>query len=317
MAATDSEQKPEPATNDAVASANAAPEVLAQVKPLSTDDVEKMISEHDPSFAETVSLLSAEDGLNVLGLVDLDHAFEEERRKSLKFRLKVGFSKAIYKIEFASLSLVRNTKDLFLVHLPYLGKLTLAKLKILGGKLKQAATDFSALSKKQKMAAGVLVLMSIGFLFLVKFILSGREFLQPAEQHFVLNLMGEAGEVIHFKPDEDMEPFFDSSRVQKSVILISRIVVNLRATPKSGPSPMLAIELFLESLSEDAILEVKDREAEFKDLIERKLEEMSYSVLDSQEGKYLMLERVREEVNRSLTSGRIRQARIKTIVLKP
>lgn len=80
---------------------------------------------------------------------------------------------------------------------------------------------------------------------------------------------------------------------------------------------MAAVEFFLEGLSPEAIIEVKDRETEIRDLFQRTMEDMTYGELASAEGKQQLTEKLRLALNAYLTKGKIRRVFIKEIVVKP
>ncbi len=282
---------------------------------LSAEDLDSLIFEHDPELLQAAAEFAKIGDIPEGELIDLDRAYEEERQRSIKFRLKVGFSKIIYKIEFTSLSLVRHSRDFLMVRLPMLARQILMSLKLLLKRLQENLQAFLALPKKQKIAAGALLLLIVLFVGFLRYLLSGHSFLNPSENKFVLNLENVAEQKMEFDPATDMELFFDSPRIHLSQVLLGRIVVNLKSSAKSR-SPMLAIELIIETLSEEIAIEIKDREPEIKDIISRKIEELSFENIDSQTGKVLLLERLRDELNRKLDPGAVRKVRIKTIVLK-
>ena len=80
---------------------------------------------------------------------------------------------------------------------------------------------------------------------------------------------------------------------------------------------MGAFEFFIEGNSPDVMVEIKDREYEVKDLFQRNSEEMNFDQLETVEGKQLLLEKLRRDVNRILTKGRVRKVFFKTVILKP
>jgi flagellar basal body-associated protein FliL len=95
------------------------------------------------------------------------------------------------------------------------------------------------------------------------------------------------------------------------------MVLEKTMTCVSGETPMAAFEFFVEGLSSEVLVEMKDREGEMRDLFQRQIEEFSFEQLDTTEGKKLLLERLKKAVNNSLSQGRIRRIFIKNVVLKP
>ena len=90
-----------------------------------------------------------------------------------------------------------------------------------------------------------------------------------------------------------------------------------RLSENSGDNPMLAIEVTVEGLSTDAIIEIKDREAEFKDMLSRLTEEKTYDDLVAAEGKRVLTEQYRDLMNANLTRGQVRRVLLKTFIIKP
>jgi flagellar basal body-associated protein FliL len=123
-------------------------------------------------------------------------------------------------------------------------------------------------------------------------------------------------EVNTYNPFTDSEMFFDNSRLLKNIVAIKKMVVNIRPSESSGPNPMLAFEVNIEGLTSEVIVEIKDREAEFKDLILRTAEEMSYDELIDSDGKKHLSERILAVINSNLTQGQIRKVLYKSFVLK-
>lgn len=119
-----------------------------------------------------------------------------------------------------------------------------------------------------------------------------------------------------YNPFTESEMFFDNSRLLKNIVTIKKMVVNIRPSESSGPNPMLAFELNIEGLTSEVIIEIKDREAEFKDLILRTAEELSYDELSLADGKKMLSDRIMTVINSNLTQGQIRKVLYKSFVLK-
>ncbi len=137
-------------------------------------------------------------------------------------------------------------------------------------------------------------------------------------QNLFLNSYAELGsDLKEFNPITEVESFYDNLRFAKNLVTISVMHVNLKTSENSGPNPMLVIEITTEGLSADAIVEVKDREAEFKDLLLRLTEEKTYDELTEPEGKRLLCEQYRDLLNSYLTSGQVRRVLLKSFIIKP
>lgn len=80
---------------------------------------------------------------------------------------------------------------------------------------------------------------------------------------------------------------------------------------------MAAFEFYVEGTVSEVLVEIKDREYEVEDLFLRTIEEMTYDQLTTPEGKRVLCDRLRREVNKVLTTGFVRRIFIKTAILKP
>jgi flagellar basal body-associated protein FliL len=98
--------------------------------------------------------------------------------------------------------------------------------------------------------------------------------------------------------------------------MIERIVANLRRNSPS-PNPMTMMELYIETSSQDAAIELRDREGEARDVIGRTLNRMPYDELTSAAGKNKLKVFLRQDLNSIMTKGRIRRVFFKSLILKP
>lgn len=80
---------------------------------------------------------------------------------------------------------------------------------------------------------------------------------------------------------------------------------------------MAAFEIFLEGINPEVVVEVKEREGMFRDLIHRTTAKFSYDELDTPEGKKELLKSIQQEINSVVRRGQIRAVRLKTFILKP
>jgi flagellar basal body-associated protein FliL len=137
-------------------------------------------------------------------------------------------------------------------------------------------------------------------------------------QNLFLNSLAELGsDLIDYNPNTEIEPFYDNPRFAKNLVTISPMHVNLKSSENSGDNPMLAIEITVEGLSPDAIIEIKDREAEFKDLLLRHTEGKTYDELVEVAGKQTLCEQYRDLLNSLLTQGQVRRVLLKSFIIKP
>lgn len=134
---------------------------------------------------------------------------------------------------------------------------------------------------------------------------------------FVPSLEEWAQAKYQYTPEDQMESFYDSTRTSQSIIEMKKFIVNLRRSNTSGPNPMGAFEFYVEGTVSESVVEIKDRESEMRDLFLRTIEDMSYDQVASGEGKRLLCDRLRKELNKVLTKGKVRRVFIKTAIIKP
>ena len=283
--------------------------------PITESTLDGMIQDHDPEFAESLKSIDPKN-LNSQELADLDKELAEARKRSFRLRIQLAFKSFVFRIELASLEIVRRLKVIVTVKIPKFLKWNLGLLKSFFAWLGKNASEFSGLTKTQKLGlALVLVVASVSAYLSFEFY-KGHYLFSTKTQFFLTNLDAKAKGVQTFSPAEDYESFYDSPRVTLSVVLLKRMVANLMAT-QSSPRPMIATEIFLEGVSQEVLLKAKEREAEILDRIQRVMEGFTFEKLDTTSGKQLLLERIREESNQVLGERSIRRARYKTLVIKP
>jgi flagellar basal body-associated protein FliL len=188
--------------------------------------------------------------------------------------------------------------------------------KAMGAFVSALFSDVGRLSLRLKLALLGLILLlgaSGGVFFL-----TWKGKLIPKERAlFMTDLSIQADEIHEVVASGGFENFYDNVRSTPNLLLIEKVVVNLKRNKNSGTNPMLAAEFFVEGLNPEVVIEVKDREAFFRDLIQRTAEDFSFDQLSTVDGKQLLVQALFKEMNRSLTTGELRFIRVKTFILKP
>lgn len=138
----------------------------------------------------------------------------------------------------------------------------------------------------------------------------------PREQELFVSSMKDWSQASFVYGIAETEYLYESTHSAKNIMVIPRMVVNLKRSKNSGENPMVALEFYIEGTAAEVMVEVKDREAEVKDLLQRNIEDMNFDQISSAEGKQLLCERLRKEVNKILTTGKIRKFFIKTVIVK-
>jgi len=297
---------------------------------ISIDQLDSMILSEDPEFAKElkdVQSMPVDANVN-LDVVDLGEDFSIEKENP--WRNTFGIRKVIVAVlpflpvlwdlqyrQFTRLHFFRSQfKTLLIEAGPWI--LKSSKEAVLGSVAfaKERSSAFKALNRKMKAVASILILLSLlTVAFVYRSLTHG---VLPGEQEFLIASLEEwSSQTYKYDADTEMDSFYDSPRTIQNIMSISKMIVNLRPSANSGPSPMAAMEFFLEGLSPEAIVEVKDRETEVRDLFQRTMESMSFDELDSSEGKRLLTEKLRQTLNEILTKGKIRRIFIKEAIIKP
>lgn len=176
--------------------------------------------------------------------------------------------------------------------------------------------SFKSLPRVKKVfAIGIVLAAGVTTFFIYRSLTHGV--IPESTELFIPSLESIADETYDYDPETEVEPFYDNLRATQNLLLMPKIVVNLKRPISGNANPMGAFEFFIEGVVPEVIVEVKDREAAVKDAMQRAIEEFSFETLDTSEGKRALCERLRKEVNLLLTTGSIKRVLIKTIVLKP
>jgi len=134
---------------------------------------------------------------------------------------------------------------------------------------------------------------------------------------FIRSYADLGGDVQNYNPMTEAEPLYDNPKFSKNVVTMSKMMLNIKASENSGTNPMLSVELNVEGTSAEATIEIKDREAEFKDILLRQAEDFSYDQLDTKSGKRELLENFKMAMNKNLTQGQVRRVLLRSFILKP
>ncbi|MBC7371373.1 MAG: flagellar basal body-associated FliL family protein [Bdellovibrionaceae bacterium] len=297
---------------------------------MSLEHLDSLLLSEDPSFAadlEEVNSLRTDPNID-LDIVDIGPNLDSEQDNP--WRNTIGLRKilttlfpflpALWDFKYRTIVRMRFFRTQIKTFLKHAGPNSLIALKsaadATGTFLKARVTAFEGLSGKLKILALVLTMgVLLTFAFVYRSLTHG---VLPGDKELLTASLEEWAEQSYkYDPDTEMDSFYDSPRTIQNIMALPKMVVNLRPSGGSGPNPMAAMEFYLEGMSPEAIVEVKDREPEVRDLFQRTIEEMSFDEIDMPEGKQLLTERLRQALNAVLTSGKVRRVFIKESVIKP
>lgn len=165
----------------------------------------------------------------------------------------------------------------------------------------------------------VLVIAALAGLFAIATQTLKGTLLPKVEKVWVASFSEIADEVFTYDAKGSFEDFNDPLLHPEFVVLVERIVVNLRRTPEAadGSFPMAAFELYLQTDNQDSAVEIKDRNVEIRDAIARSVERVTYPELAGEDGKNKLKLLIRKDLNAFLTRGKVRRVFFKTLVLNP
>lgn len=303
------------------------------------DLVDTILAEEDPEFLKSLNSISQDKELGILeeseNVLDPLKVLEEERKKwkqghkisQFIFKifpwivfLSVAFKKASVAIKKNSLATLIRIKILFLGGLSffkYLGREVFWKgAKHFLKKTKEGLSKFKSFSLKRKLGvifSFILLLGAIGFSWL-----SYKKGVVPHKfDLFILNLEKKATAVYFYDPENETEPFYENLRIANHTLLMPKFYVNLKVSKGSGPRPMAALEIFIEGMAPEVVIEIKDREVEFKDRVSRIVEGFTFETLEDPEGKKQLRDKIRKEMNTVLTTGKVKDIFLKNMIIKP
>jgi flagellar basal body-associated protein FliL len=177
-------------------------------------------------------------------------------------------------------------------------------------------TQFRTLPFKTKVSVIGLFSLTVMLAFMVKMIMEG-DFLPSFEMRLIPTVAANADQSWNYDEKEPVDDFFSSIRHPEHIVLLERLVVNVKSSEGSGPNPMGFFEFYIEASTEDAAIEINDRKAEVKDAMQRTIEGITYDELVTPAGKNKLKLILRKNINSVLTKGRVRKLFFKSVVIKP
>lgn len=304
---------------------------------LSEEDLNSAISEADPDFFKLLDEIYSDTSLSISQFV-LAEGLQVLRDEKAAWASARGFRKVIYRIFPLTPYLTFGFKKIKLLILDFLRAqwvrilnfayflATNGREKVLGrakhfvsvqlDKFSERQRSFRYLSWKLKTAFFAILLLMGGTGFFIYRSLTHGVIFEDAGP-FLLSLEKVASQVYEYDPQTDLEPFYENLRVSFNIIQLPKMVVNLKKSEHSRDNPMGAFEFYLEGLVPEVTVEIKEREIEIRDRMQRVIEGFSFDQIESPEGKKLLAETLKAEINRHTTTGKLKNVWIKTVIVKP
>lgn len=175
-------------------------------------------------------------------------------------------------------------------------------------------SSFLSLTLLQKFCLILAILFFGASFYLVKKTYEGG-WLPTFKSGPMTNLLEYADQKETFDPDQ-LEPFLAGESIPEFVVQIGTIKANLRRMTESE-TPMALFEFYLEGDSQEAAVEIKRRENEFRDLIQRGIEGFTYDEIESVRGKSKLKYKIQQALTARLNNGYVKEVYIKNVVIKP
>ena len=186
----------------------------------------------------------------------------------------------------------------------------MARIPVSGAKL------LMTLSRRRKLA----LFIGIG-LVVVLGVLAGRwssgRRLPDLGIHFIPTVAAHADASWSYDEEGPMEDFYSPIRHPEHVMLFEKLLANLRPSPGSGPNPMGHFGFYIELQSRAAAVEVRDRQGEVLDVIQRTLDGVAYDEIVTPAGKEKLKLVLRKNINAILVKGRAHRIYFKSAIIKP
>lgn len=305
---------------------SAPPPSTVQSSEISLEDIDRLLEAEDPEFTKSLDEVRAvaDDKDVVIEASAIDESLSSDDKFEDKPETRIGKIKARIRLSIYGFRVrlkarfIQAGKD-FLIFLKTRPKefffFSLATLKVL---LKQSTVPIKAFrtaSSAQRLAALVLIALVAGCVWVLLANVKGI-WLPQLNQPILHSFEKYAEDVETFDPKDDGESFYSAFPQERHEFLFPKIKVNLRRTPDS-PLPMGAFEMVVEVDSKDSAIEIRDREVEFLDLVQRVFEEETFNDLETELGKAKVKSALKRELNQKLTQGWVKEISFKTFILKP
>lgn len=282
------------------------------------DNADDLLAEVDPNLAATLKDLS-NDFTNIneeIASLDLDGESSVDESIPYKEKIKLRFKKIQKYFKDRVASLAYSFKYFFIWFFTDGFKKPFYIFKLLFGWSKLFFSKFSKWSFKKRIGFIITFSGSCFVIFGYFYVVNSR-LLYKESYKFFGSIAEVASYSFIYNSESEAEAFYASPRVKTYSFQLRPIVINMKRNPGSKRNPMGFFEFVLDGSSGDVLVEVKTRETEILDIVQRVVEAMKYEELDSQEGKLMLKEALRKELNKILIEGSLRKVQIQSIIIKP
>jgi flagellar basal body-associated protein FliL len=308
--------------NDSTPTSNSDPSAE-----ISLENIDKLLEADDPDFAKSLDEVKAvvpdaEVDIEASTIEDSDVVTTEEKSEKppgffKRMANRLGMAWLSFKNRLKA-RLIHFGKEsvIFLKTRPKEFALFLiSSIKVL---IKKAAVPlqlFRDANNGQRLAFTFLTMIAVGAAWVLVNNFKGI-WLPSINEPILGTFESHADWVEEIDAKEPWENFYSAFPQEHHEFLFNKMKVNLRATAEN-PLPMGAFEIIVDLDSPETSIEVRDRQVEFTDMLQRVLEDETFNDLATELGKTKLKSRVKRELNQKLTQGWVRDVNFKTFVLKP
>ena len=121
----------------------------------------------------------------------------------------------------------------------------------------------------------------------------------------------------NYASDSKVIRYSNDLLLPQHVVLINKIVVNVRPGKLSTANPMIAFDLYARTDTNEAAVEIKEREKQIQDHLQRFCEGLQYDQIQTEDGKMTWKNKMKRELNLVLNTGKVKDIYFKTLLIKP
>lgn len=278
---------------------------------MSLEELDSIIEKSDPEALknlESVREIKEAETSPTLELLQLDDYLSESNAHKLRKLIRKFKTKSTIFWIWAKTQSVESGKNFATLSKEFFKQ----KKEVLS----QGIATFKQWPLKTKVSFAGAVVLAISTIAFTYFAFVKKVF-NSHDELFIRSLLSWSERTWDLTSENTIETFYNTSRIPKNIFQLKRMVVNIQPSATSGTNPMAAYEFSLEGNSTEVLVEIKDREGEILDRVQRTIEEHTYDELNTPEGKKMISEKVRSTINRLLTLGKIRYVYIQGVILKP
>jgi flagellar basal body-associated protein FliL len=307
---------------------------------ISLDNIDEILKQEDPGFVDSLNDIKANPDdlsgaeIESLRIDDLDgpeddiekeNRFERWGKKFPKLKPLFQAPDNFKKFLKQRLIILKGRAKLFVAN-------SLEQLKTLPDRTRKLLSDllFVVRQNKKKLSDNLdnrsrgerflifIFLFGLGGVFgLVLLNMKNSHWLPQINRPLVLSLETVADRKWTFDSQVDTIAFLSAFPQEKHNYLFPKVIVNLKVRPGSNAFTMGAFEFYLELDSKDSAIEVKSREVELHDLVQRVTEQFTYEALETERGKDRLKEEIKKSLNQKIVQGWVKDVYIKFFITKP